>query len=568
MNNSSFFHSVICIILLVLSSAFAKPSNDLLKIGVTQEFENLNPLIRQMSTTFYVGDMVGRRLTVVDPKGAWIPQLAETLPTIENGLAKIVTVKGKDGKTKKKVVAQWTIRSSASWGDGTPVTGKDVLFSWKIAQAPTVSVGDKEVYGQVEKIEIDPKNPKKMTFTYKEARWDFNHLGTFEIVPQHIEEPIFKKFGGETNGYDKNSAYVNTPTNPGLYCGPYIVSEIKLGSHIILKPNKHFYGNQPKIKQIVIKLIPNTGTLESNLRSGSIDMISHIGFTLDQAIAFDKKVKKEKLPFVPNFRQGLVYEHIDLQLSNDILKDINVRKALVYAIDRDKLTQALFDGKQKKAIHNINPIDTWYTDDPKKIVLYKTSVRKAKKMLSKAGWKLNKKDGFRYKNGKKLSFQFMTTSANKLRELVQVYLQNEWKKVGVEITIKNEPPRVYFGETITKSKFPAMAMYAWTSSPENVPRSQFHSTSIPTAKNGYSGQNVPRWVNKEVDKIIEALEVEFNAEKRKELAAKMLYHYTNEVPVIPLYYRSQISVTPKGMKGYYLTGHQFASGNHVEDWSF
>jgi peptide/nickel transport system substrate-binding protein len=542
--------------------AAKKPTNKLLKIGLTQEFENMNPIIKTMLATTWIYGMVGRTLNTIDENGKWVPQLLTKIPTIKNGQAKIVTHKG-----KKTIMAEWEIREDAKWGDGTPVTAADVEFSWKVAQSPNVTVGEVEVYSQMEEFVIDPKNPKKFKTYHNKVRYDFNQLGTFAVVPKHIEEAIFKKYGSKKEGYEKNSEYTTNPSNPGLYSGPYVIKDIKLGSHIVLERNPHFYGQKAKIEKIVLKLIPNTATLEANLRSKNIDMISVLGFTLDQALAFEKKVKKERLPYHVNFKPGLVYEHIDLNMDNPLLQDPLVRKALVHAIDRKKLTKALFEGKQKPAVHNIARIDPWFTDSPKDIVLYKSSKRTAKKLLKKAGWKLNKKDGYRYKDGKKLTFQLMTTSGNKVRELVQQYLQNEWKQVGVEITIKNEPPRVYFGQTTHKRKFPAMAMYAWISSPENNPKSTFHTKNIPSDKNGWSGQNYPGWSNKKVDKLLDEIESELDAKKRKNIAKKFLYHYTNDVPVIPLYYRSDISVTPKNMTGYSLTGHQFVSTNHVERWS-
>ena len=62
-------------------------------------------------------------------------------------------------------------------------------------------------------------------------------------------------------------------------------------------------------------------------------------------------------------------------------------------------------------------------------------------------------DGIRVKDGKKLSLTFQTTAGNKTRELVQVYLQNQWKQAGIDVVIKNEPARVFFGETMSKRKF-------------------------------------------------------------------------------------------------------------------
>ena len=252
-------------------------------------------------------------------------------------------------------------------------------------------------------------------------------------------------------------------------------------------------------------------------------------------------------------------------MDNPILKDVKVRKALATAIDKEQLVKSLFEGKQPAALHFVTPKDPWYTDDPKSVTTYRYSKRQAAKMLDEAGWKEDK-DGYRYKDGKKLSLNFMTTAGNKTREAVQVYLQNQWKQVGVEIIIKNEPGRVFFGETTKKRRFD-MAMYAWVANPENNPRSTQHSAMISSEKNGWSGQNYPGWNNPRMDKLIEEMDGEFNPKKRIELAAEMQKLYTDELPVLPLYYRTDNAVIPKNLKNFKVPGHQFSETNEVERWT-
>ncbi len=70
-----------------------------------------------------------------------------------------------------------------------------------------------------------------------------------------------------------------------------------------------------------------------------------------------------------------------------------------------------------------------------------------------------------------------------------------------------------------------------------------------------------------MDELIEALDVEFDAGRRLDLIHEILFHYTNEVPVIPLYYRSDVSITPANLTGYSIPGHQVPASNHIERWS-
>lgn len=554
------FKKLILASLVTSQVAVAAPTNAELKFGIAQEFENLNPLIMSMSATSIMFRLVGRTLVTLNGDNQWVTQLAKDIPTFENKKAEMVGT-----GDKKYIKATWEILENAQWGDGTPITCGDFAFALKVASSPNVAIAEKETFTLVKSIEAIGGNQKKCLFTYEQAKWDFNRLGQFYPLPKHLEEPIFNKYGSQKEGYEKNSTYVKNPTNPGLFNGPYKISEVKLGSHVTFVPNAKFYGQQPKIQKIVFKLIPNTGTLEANLRSGTIDAISSLGLGLDQAIVFDKKIKSEKLPYEILFKPSVTYEHIDLNLDNPFLQDVRVRKALMFSYNREDLVKALFEGKQQAAIHSVTPNDPWFTADPQKVNLYRYSKREAQKLLDEAGWKMEK-DGFRYKDGKKLEFTLMTTAGNKSRELVQVYLKEQWKQVGIDITIKNEPARVYFGETTSKRKFPAMALFAWVSSPENNPKSTFHSKNIPTDKNGWSGQNFMGWKNAKVDALTDAIDLEFDAKKRKDMMADVLKEYTNDVPVLPLFYRSDVAVIPTNLKNYKLTGHQFPETNQVEYW--
>ncbi len=539
----------------------AKLNNNELKIGISQEFETFNPLISNMMATTYMSRMTLRPLVTIDANGKWIPLMAKSIPSFDNKQAEIKKINGKD-----RVVATWEILDTATWGDGVPLTCADFQFATQVAASNNVSIPDKETYSQVEKIEADKTNPKKCTFTYDKVRWDFYMLGTFFPLPKHLEEPVFKKYGSQKEGYEKNSLFTKDPTNPGLSNGPYVVSEIQLGDHVTFIPSAKYQGEAGKIKKIIVKLIPNTGTMEANLRSGTIDLISTMGLALDQALAFEKKIKEEKINYTVLYKPSTVYEHIDLNLDNPFLKDVKVRQALHFAINKDDLVNALFEGKQQPALHNISPMDPWFTDDPAKITIYKYNKREADRLLDESGWKMGP-DGIRMKDGKKLSFTIMSTAGNKTRELVQVYLQNQWKQVGIEVTAKNEPGRVFFGETTKKRKFEAMALFAWVSSPEQSPKNTFHSSKIPSAKNGYSGQNQMGWINKEVDILTEKLETELKHENRISLVHQLLKKYTDDVPVLPLYYRSDVAVIPNQIKGYELTGHQFPETNFVEKWT-
>lgn len=552
---------ILFVLTVFFSSRAHAATNQELRLATTQEFETLNPAIMQMKASRYISYAVNRSLVTMDVRGQWACQLCVTLPSFENGLAKFVEEGG-----KKKVVTSWQIIPNAKWADGKPVTAKDVQFSWEVGSSPNVSVGEKEKYTRIESITIDPQDSRKFTIKYNVANYDFaSSLSWVYILPEHIEKAVWEKTKTVAGDYEKQTKYTTESTNPGLYNGPYRVTEIVLGSHIILEPNPYFYGTAPKIKKVIFKLIPDTATLEANLISGTVDMVSEVGFRFNQALALDERFQKDAAlgqKFDVLFKNSVTYEHIDLSLRNPILQDMRVRQALVYSIDRDKLVSALFQNKQQKALHNIHPLDPYHTDD---VTQYPYDLVKAESLLDAAGWTKGA-DGWRYKNGQKLSIPLTTTAQDKTRELVEVYLQNEWKKVGVEVVIQNSPARVFFGEMVRKGAYPGMAMFAWVSNPDDPPRSTLHSSQIPTEANGFNGQNSNAWSNAVADKNLMSIFDEFDVNKRKELMKRVLQEYTREVPTIPLYWRADIAVTPKNLTGFEIAGHQFYSTNQVEQW--
>jgi peptide/nickel transport system substrate-binding protein len=199
-------------------------------------------------------------------------------------------------------------------------------------------------------------------------------------------------------------------------------------------------------------------------------------------------------------------------------------------------------------------------------VIYRYSRRLANRLLDEAGYVMHS-DGYRYNtDGERLRLRLMTTAGNKVRELVQIYLQDQWRAIGVDVRIQNEPARVFFGETLRRRTYGGIAMFAWSSSAENSPRSQFSAAQIPREDNGWSGQNYMGWSNERVEVLLDQLDLEFDEQKRLDIVHEILHHYTSEVPRIPLFYRSETSVTPANLAGYELTSHQISAANHVERW--
>ena len=322
---------------------------------------------------------------------------------------------------------------------------------------------------------------------------------------------------------------------------------------------------QNQIQKIVIRIIPNSGTLEANLRSKTIDKIGRIGMSLDQALAFEKKVKEENLPYKVEFQDGITYAHIDVNLNHPILSDLKVREALSYAINKDDINKSIFDGKVTIAHSMTSPLDSLYTNDSKIVKVYKNDKKTARKILDEAGWKVGP-DGFRYKNNQKLTFKLVGAAGIKQIETLQAILQSQWKDVGVDLQLKSDPTRLLFSETLRKRNFD-LAVFSWSSFPGLGHESVLHSKNIPSEKNSWTGQNYPGFADPKVDKLTMDYDYEFDFKKRKKITEEIMKEYTTKIPVIPLYFRSEVAVIPKGLKNFRMYGHYFYETLQAENWN-
>jgi peptide/nickel transport system substrate-binding protein len=539
---------LLCLLLTLLAfPAFAK---DELVLAMTQAPGTMNPLISSMLAKSLVQNMTARPFTLYDPDWKLVCAVCVELPSLEKKTARLVTLP--DGK--QGIETDIAIKPMR-WGDGTPVTVKDVAFTLEVGKHPLSGVASSEAYKRVVKLDI--KDDLHFTVTTDRVTFDYAAFD-FQIVPAHIEKPIFDANPAD---YRNKTAYDTQPTNPGLAFGPYRIVDLVPGNRIVLEQNPTWTGEKPQFKRLVIKIIENTAALEANLLSGNVDyVLGELGLSLDQALAFEKR-HKDKYNVV--YKPALIYEHIDLNLDNPLLKDRRVRQALLMAIDRKAINDKLFEGKQPVAHGGISPLDPMYSDATRQ---YGYDPAAARKLLDEAGF-ATIKNGFRTLplSGERFSIEITTTAGNKVREQVAQVIQSQMRQVGIDLRLKAEPPRI-FSEALNRRAFTGLAMYAWVERPQGVPRSTLHSEEIPSARNGWSGQNYPGYANPAMDKALDLAERELDDGKRRGLFADIQRIHAEDLPVLPMFFRVDPFVIPKPLKNVRPTGHLNSSTLWIEQW--
>lgn len=530
----------------------AQPAREALTVGITQYPSTFHPNIENMAAKSYVLGFARRPVTAYDADWNLICLLCETVPTLDNGLA--IQDQTPDGKLGLTVT--WVLRDNLRWGDGTPLTTEDLRFAWEAGRDPATGFGPAEFYRSA--YEFIAHDARRFSLRFDRVTFEFASLGDFIPLPAHLERARWQQ---EPRSYRTRTLYDTEPTNPGLWNGPFRVTQVQPGSAVTLERNPHWHGEAPAFRRVTIRTVENTASLEAQLLAGQLDMVAgELGLPVEQATAL---VRRTGTRFRAEYRSGLVYEHMDLNLDHPALADRRVRQALLHALDREQVTARLFDGRQTVAHTPVNPLD-WVHDAGAR--QYAHDPRRAAALLEEAGWRPGP-GGIRVNAaGERLSFELMTTAGNRSREAVQQVIQAQWRAVGVEARIRNEPPRVFFGETMSRRRFNGAALYAWISSPENVPRSSLHSEEIPRAERNWSGQNYPGFRHAEMDQLLEALPQELDRERRRALWQRLQAIYAEELPALPLWFRQDAHLWPQWLEGVRPTGHLNPSSLWAEQW--
>ncbi len=532
-------------------TAFAAPAfaKDELVMALNQAPGGMNPMINSMLAKSLINNMTERPITAYDANWKLVCLLCTELPTVENGKARVVDLP--DGKKGMQVDIEL---KPMFWADGTPLTAKDFGFTIEVGKNPLSGVASAEDFRRIVKFDI--KDDRHFSMTTDRVTFDYNNIDLMPL-PAHIEKPIFEANPAE---YHNRTAYDTDPTNPGLAFGPYRIVELVPGSRIALEQNPHWTGDKPHFKRLTIKIIESTPALEANLLSGNVDYVfGELGLSLDQALAFEKR-HGDKYNVI--YKPALIYEHIDVNLDNPLLRDRRVRQAILMALDRKAISEKLFEGKQPVANGDVSPLDPMYSPTTRQ---YPYDPATAIKLLDEAGF-AKIRNGVRLSDkGERFSIELTTTAGNRVREQVAQVIQSQLRQVGIELRIKAQPPRL-FSDSLNHRRFTGLAMYAWVERPQGVPRTTLYSKEIPSAANSWSGQNYPGYANPEMDKALDAAERELDETKRRALFADIQRIYAEDLPVLPLYFRVDPFVIPRQLKGVTPTGHLNSSTLWIEHW--
>jgi len=442
-----------------------------------------NPIDRDLVALIYNG------LTQADERGVIRPDLARRWEITDDGL-----------------IYTFYLRDDVRWHDGAPFTARDVVATIRAIQ-------DKDFQGMPyladmwRAVTVEELDPYTIRFTLQEPYAPFLEHTTIGILPAHLIEGIPAKM--------LPKAQFNTQP---IGTGPFKVVEIN-ARHIILEANPMYYHRRPYLDKIEFVFYPDYPSIFTAHQRGEVAGISRV---LPEHLDMVRRDKTLNLYSAPLSGYTLVF----LNLTRPVFREKEVRQALLWALNRQKIVDDVLDG-QGIVIYSPIMANSWaYAQN---LPRYEYDPGKAIELLESTGWVDRDGDGIREKAGMPLEFTLLTNKDNPDRIQMVHEIAKQLGEIGVHVLPATLDWQDLISNHLRTRDYDAI-LYGWSflsSDPDLYPH--WHSTQIE------GGQNYAGYVNAEVDKLLEEARRTIDMTERAELYRRFQEIFADDVPSLLLY---------------------------------
>ncbi len=465
--------------------------------------------IRDLNPHLYAGEMYAQSMLydtlVTNTKDGFVGSLAESWKISE------------DGRTYT-----FKIRKGVTFSDGTACDANAILQNFNAILENRKRHTWLEMMNLLESVTA----PDNETIVITLSKPYYPMLTELACIrPFAMISPKAMKNGSTKDGV---TGYIGT--------GPYVLKEFVVDEYAVFERNETYWGKKPKIKTILVKVIPDNQTRIMALENGEIDLI--FGKNMLDAEAMKKYMKSDKV--TAQLSDPTSTRHIVLNTTQEILKDKTVRKALQHATNRKAISEGIFYGMEPAADTLYAPTVP-YCDVKLKPYAYDTA--EARRLLDSAGWKMGS-SGIREKDGKKLQLDLLYNSDSVTEKTISEYLQSEFRKLGVELTIHGEEEQSY-RDNMKAGKFDMVFNICWGMPYD--PQSSLAAMRAPV----YGDYAAQQGLNDkaEIDEAITNILSSTDEGERQKLYTFVLTRLHDDAVYIPLTYETNKALYTSALKG-------------------
>jgi peptide/nickel transport system substrate-binding protein len=491
-----------------------------LRFTAELDVTTLDPLLSNVAITTDLAQLTMAHFVRIDAENRIVPELLTVLPTTSNGGI------SSDGRT-----VTYHLRHGVRWSDGAPFDSSDVVFTVKTILNPNNNITVRDAWDRVSGVEApDPYTVKlhlKAPYGSFLSRY-FSSSDTSCILPKHI-------LAGEAT--INQAPYNALPVG----IGPFRYTAFRRGDAIEMEANPYYFGGRPKLQKIVYKIITDENTALAELQTGEIDLWSTVGGSFYERV---RALPGVRSPIVPSqFMAGAYFN-----TSRPVLRDPNVRRALVLAADRAFILAKINHGAGTLAQSVVAPISQDFTNLPR--TPYDPAA--AARLLDASGWKLGS-DGVRSKNGTQLAIQLALPNGYLPSQITAEFLRSAWAKLGAAVETKTYADAQYFapssaGGILTSGTFD-VALLSQQGGYDADVSFLYGCAYVPPR-----GNNLVRFCDPNVDADMSAYVGTIDERKRAELAARFQRDIDRAAPALILYERGFIFAYSNRVHGFHPGG--------------
>ena len=482
--------------------------------------------IRDLNPHLYAGEMYAQEM------------LYETLVNItadgyEGCLAESWDISD-DGKTYT-----FHIRDGVKFSDGEVCDANAIKANFDAI----IENKDRHTWLEMMNLLVGVSAPDDKTFVIELSEPYYPLLTELGVTrPFAMISPKAMKDGSTKDGVN---AYIGT--------GPYVLTDFVTDEYAVFEANENYWGEQPKIKKITVKVIPDNQTRILALEKGEIDMI--FGKNMIDADAINQYTGNDK--FTVSLSDPTSTRQIVLNTTRDVLADKEVRQALQHATNKQTISEGIFYGLEQ-------PADTLFAKTVPYCDIdlepYAYDVELAQSMLDEAGWVVGA-DKIRERDGQKLNIDLLYNSDSVTEKAIAEYLQSEYQKIGISLNIHGEEEQSY-RDNMKAGNFDMVFNICWGTPYD--PQSSLAAMRAPVYGD-YAAQ-LGLDDKAEIDDAITEILITTDENRRQELYTYVLTHLHEDAVYIPLTYECNKAIYRSDMKGFHFTQTQYEVP--FQDFSF
>ncbi|PMP60901.1 MAG: peptide-binding protein [Caldimicrobium thiodismutans] len=487
-------------------SPLCPEEGDLLVIGSIADASILVPMLATDAMSHIVAEKIFRGIVKYAPDMTIVGDLAEKFEISPD----------------KKTITFY-LKKGVKWEDGAEVTAYDVEFGFNLIRDPRIPSAYASDFLEVEKFKV--LDPYTFQVTYKRPfALALPSWGNLVVLPKHLLK-------------DKDLKYLQSVFGrKPLGNGPFKFYSWEPQSQIKLIYNPFYSEGRACLDGLVFRVIPDPSTLFMELRGGGVDWIS---LTPLQYLKLEREEPLKK-DFQIYRYLAFSYTYVGYNLRDPLFKDKRVRKALCYAINKEKIVKGALLGQGVPAYGPYKPDAWFYNPAIEKSCPY--NPKEALKLLEEAGFKRGK-DGLLYKDGRPFEFALLTNQGNLPRLLAAQIIKQDLSKLGIKVNIRVMEWTTLIHQFIDKRRFQAVIL-GWTTGPDPDLYDIFHSSKVESP-----GLNFVGYKNKEVDRLLEEGRYTLDKEKRKEIYYRLQEILAEDQPYTFLYIPMSLEAIHKRFHG-------------------